>query len=140
MGDFPQNTYRWYVEGENLYIVDISVTPYTAPKESIDEGILIHHSGYPQPISSVNDYPELPQSLHPQLVDLLLWKRYEMEAAKVMSDKDMPGEERVAASRQFMFMANIHKTEWRKVTERDIRKKITKLGGRRAFIPRSLRG
>ena len=138
--NFPENSALWFVEGDKLALITKTDSSgnsrttdrklYKAIQESITDGLLIHYYGEPNSVVSINDTPDIDNTLHVAIVDYVK-KRLYMDKAGASSD---PG-----VSQSAMQMMVQHERRFNETVKRYGMRKRDKTGGTRAILPYDFR-
>ena len=138
--NFPENSALWFVEGDKLALITKTDSSgnsrttdrklYKAIQESITDGLLIHYYGEPNSVVSINDTPDIDNTLHVAIVDYVKKCLY-MDKAGASSD---PG-----ASQSAMQMMIQHERRFNETVKRYGMRKRDKTGGTRAVLPYDFR-
>ena len=134
--NFPENSALWFVEGDKLALITKTDSSgnsrttdrkhYKAIQESITDGLLIHYYGEPNSVVSINDTPDIDNTLHVAIVDYVKKCLY-MDKAGASSD---PG-----VSQSAMQMMIQHERRFNETVKRYGMRKRDKTGGTRAVLP-----
>lgn len=138
--NFPENSALWFVEGDKLALITKTDSSgnsrttdrklYKAIQESITDGLLIHYYGEPNSVVSINDTPDIDNTLHVAIVDYVKKCLY-MDKAGASSD---PG-----VSQSAMQMMIQHERRFNETVKRYGMRKRDKTGGTRAVLPYDFR-
>mgnify|MGYP003149573575 CR=1 FL=1 len=138
--NFPENSALWFVEGDKLALITKTDSSgnsrttdrklYKAIQESITNGLLIHYYGEPNSVVSINDTPDIDNTLHVAIVDYVKKCLY-MDKAGASSD---PG-----VSQSAMQMMIQHERRFNETVKRYGMRKRDKTGGTRAVLPYDFR-
>ena len=138
--NFPENSALWFVEGDKLALITKTDSSgnsrttdrklYKAIQESITDGLLIHYYGEPNSVVSINDTPDIDNTLHVAIVDYVK-KCWYMDKAGAASD---PG-----VSQSAMQMMIQHERRFNETVKRYGMRKRDKTGGTRAVLPYDFR-
>jgi|TARA_R100000234_G_scaffold11527_1_gene6424 hypothetical protein len=138
--NFPENSALWFVEGDKLALITKTDSSgnsrttdrklYKAIQESITDGLLIHYYGEPNSVVSINDTPDIDNTLHVAIVDYVKKCLY-MDKAGASSD---PG-----VSQSAMQMMVQHERRFNETVKRYGMRKRDKTGGTRAILPYDFR-
>ena len=134
--NFPENSALWFVEGDKLALITKTDSSgnsrttdrklYKAIQESITNGLLLHYYGEPNSVVSINDTPDIDNTLHVAIVDYVKKCLY-MDKAGSSSD---PG-----VSQSAMQMMIQHERKFNETVKRYGMRKRDKTGGTRAVLP-----
>ena len=138
--NFPENSALWFVEGDKLALITKTDSSgnsrttdrklYKAIQESYTDGLLIHYYGEPNSVVSINDTPDIDNTLHVAIVDYVKKCLY-MDKAGASSD---PG-----VSQSAMQMMVQHERRFNETVKRYGMRKRDKTGGTRAILPYDFR-
>ena len=138
--NFPENSALWFVEGDKLALITKTDSSgnsrttdrklYKAIQESITDGLLIHYYGEPNSVVSINDTPDIDNTLHVAIVDYVKKCLY-MDKAGASSD---PG-----VSQSAMQMMIQDERRFNETVKRYGMRKRDKTGGTRAVLPYDFR-
>ena len=137
---YPENSCRWFIEGDNLALVtnvDSSGNTTTssrkrwkAVQEAVTDGLLLFYYAEPNSVSSIEDTPDIDNTLHLPLVDYVKKCLYMDEAGKAQDPN---------ASSVSMNMSMMHQRRWDESVKRFGMKKRDKTGGTRVIVPANLK-
>ena len=138
--NFPENSALWFVEGDKLALITKTDSSgnsrttdrklYKAIQESITDGLLIHYYGEPNSVVSINDTPDIDNTLHVAIVDYVKKCLY-MDKAGASSN---PG-----VSQSAMQMMIQHERRFNETVKLYGMRKRDKTGGTRAVLPYDFR-
>ena len=129
---YPENSCVWFIEGDNFVLLtnvnssgNLNTTErknWKAIQEAVTDGILIKYNSEPEAVSSINDVPDIDNSLHLALVDYVKKCLY-MDKAGTALD---PNQSMVSSNASMM-----HRQKWDEAVKRFGMKKRDKVGGAR---------
>ena len=136
---YPENSCRWFIEGDSLCLItnvnsdgNANTTArknWKAIQEAVTDGILLYYHAEPNGVSSLNDIPDIDNSLHLALVDYVKKSLYMDKAGQSVD----PNVSTVATS-----ISMLHQRRWDEAVKRFGMKKRDKTGGMRAVLPPDL--
>jgi hypothetical protein len=136
---YPENSCRWFIEGDSLCLItnvnsdgNANTTArknWKAIQEAVTDGILLYYYAEPNGVSSLNDIPDIDNSLHLALVDYVKKSLYMDKAGQSVD----PNVSTVATS-----ISMLHQRRWDEAVKRFGMKKRDKTGGMRAVLPPDL--
>ena len=137
---YPDSSCLYFIEGDKLALITKTDSSgnsrttdrklYKAIQESITDGLLIHYYGEPNSVVSINDTPDIDNTLHVAIVDYVKKCLY-MDKAGASSD---PG-----VSQSAMQMMIQHERRFNETVKRYGMRKRDKTGGTRAVLPYDFR-
>jgi len=129
---YPENSCVWFIEGDNFVLLtnvnssgNLNTTErknWKSIQESVTDGILIKYYSEPEAVSSINDVPDIDNSLHLALVDYVKKCLY-MDKAGTALD---PNQSMVSSNASM-----VHRQKWDEEVKRFGMKKRDKVGGAR---------
>jgi hypothetical protein len=132
---YPDQNVVWFIEGDKLALVtNLDSTGTTnstsnwrkkwkAIGEAVTDGILLSYHSEPDAIQSIEEVPNLDNSLHLALVDYVKYCLYMDQAAR---DPNSAG------------MVQMHEKRWNDAIRKYGMKKRDKTGGMRAIVPANI--
>ena len=135
---YPDKHAVWFIEGNNLCILtnldssgNTSATEsgrktWKAIQEAVTDGILIYYHSEPNKVTSVNDYPDVDNTMHNGLVDYVKRCLY-MDRAGKTGDANQ--------SQIALGLSQLHDKQWNDSSKRFGMKKRDKTGGTRVIKP-----
>tara|TARA_R110002050_G_scaffold62473_1_gene137213 strand:- start:625 stop:1056 length:432 start_codon:yes stop_codon:yes gene_type:complete len=135
---YPDSVAVWFIEGDALILatnVDSTGVARTSSRkmwkaidESVTDGLLVHYYAEPNKVRSIEDTPDIDNSMHSALVDYVK-KCLFMDKAGLVPDPAM--------SQSAMTMVAMHDKKFNDAIKRHGMRKRDKTGGTRAVLPRS---
>ena len=136
----PEDSIAWFITGDHLAIVTTKGSDsdtihhkegdYKPIDEAVTNGVLIHYSGEPDAVTTLDSVPDIDNTMHSSLIDYVKFRLYQDKAGTVADGN-------IAAVS--MNMARAHESKWVESTKRFGMKKRDKTGGPRRIMPADLR-
>ena len=132
---YPDQNVVWFIEGNKLAIVtklDSTGTvnstsnwrkKWKAIGEAVTDGILIHYNSEPEAVESIEEIPDLDNSLHVAIVDYVKYCLFMDQASR---DPNAMG------------IMQMHEKRWNDAIRKYGMKKRDKTGGSRAIVPTNM--
>jgi|TARA_R110002020_G_scaffold348838_1_gene562467 hypothetical protein len=136
----PENDIAWFIVGDKLAITTTKGTDSTsvhsksgdwkAIDEAVTNGVLIHYYAEPNTVDSLDDYPDLDNSMHASIIEYVKSKLY-IDKAGTSNDPN------TAATA--MNMSMVHEKSWRDSMVKFGSRRRDKIGGTRVVKTFDLR-
>ena len=136
----PEDYIAWFITGDHIAIVTTKGSDsdtihqkegdYKPIDEAVTNGVLIHYSGEPDAVTTLDSVPDIDNTMHSSLIDYVKFRLYQ-DKAGISSDPNI--------SSVSMAMARNHELKWTESTKRFGMKKRDKTGGARRIMPPDLR-
>ena len=136
----PENDIAWFIVGDKLAITTTKGTDSTsvhsksgdwkAIDEAVTNGVLIHYYAEPSTVDSLDDYPDLDNSMHASIIEYVKSKLY-IDKAGTSNDPN------TAATA--MNMSMVHEKSWRDSMVKFGSRRRDKIGGTRVVKTFDLR-
>ena len=136
----PENDIAWFIVGDKLAITTTKGTDSTsvhsksgdwkAIDEAVTNGVLIHYYAEPNTVDSLDDYPDLDNSMHASIIEYVKSKLY-IDKAGTSNDPN------TAATA--MNMSMVHEKSWRDSMVEFGSRRRDKIGGTRVVKTFDLR-
>jgi len=136
----PENDIAWFIVGDKLAITTTKGTDSTsvhsksgdwkAIDEAVTNGVLIHYYAEPNTVDSLDDYPDLDNSMHASIIEYVKSKLY-IDKAGTSNDPN------TAATA--MNMSMVHEKSWQDSMVKFGSRRRDKIGGTRVVKTFDLR-
>jgi len=136
----PENDIAWFIVGDKLAIVTTKGTDSTSVHsksgdwkgidEAVTNGVLIHYYAEPNTVDSLDDYPDLDNSMHASIIEYVKSKLY-IDKAGTSNDPN------TAATA--MNMSMVHEKSWQDSMVKFGSRRRDKIGGTRVVKTFDLR-